>query len=188
MKVLLLVAVILIIGWLIYQYMSNLDDRTHVEAFDGRMYHVRNIPSKKETADSLARLNARFTQVMKQASQMTQSNPDLSAAMRRLQERYDPSRLSEAIVEPSLTSYTVDKGEEVALCMRTRDASEALYDDNLMMTVLCHEGAHIMSISIDHTPEFMGNFRFLLDVASSLGMYQPSNTPVNYCGLQLPRH
>lgn len=188
MRSLLLLAFIVLILWVLRTYLSSLDERVRIEAFDGRSYLVRDLPHKHETANALARLNGKFTRVIDAAYAAAQSDPELRAAMARLRKRYSPDNLSEAIVEPTLTSYTVGKGEEVALCLRSRDGREQLYDDNLMMTVMCHEAAHIASISLDHTPEFMKNFRFLLGVAQQINLYNPSKVPVNYCGLTLNNH
>jgi hypothetical protein len=187
MRVLLLLAAIVLILWIFRTYLQSIDGRVQVEAFDGRVYRVRDNSHKQETANALANLNSRFMKVMDAALQGANTEK-LRAASRRLKERYHPERLAESLDEPTLTSYTVGKGEEVALCLRSRDALQQLYDDNLMMTVMCHEGAHIMSVSIDHTPEFIDNFGYLLSTARKLGMYSPSSVPVDYCGLHLPKH
>ena len=46
--------------------------------------------------------------------------------------------------------------------------------------------AHIMTLSIGHTPEFWKNFKFLLERAIELKIYKKedySENPKKYCGI-----
>ena len=57
-----------------------------------------------------------------------------------------------------------------------------------MMFVILHELAHIMSDTIGHNNEFRNNFKFLLDRASEINIYEPVNyqeSPIQYCGLKI---
>ena len=45
-----------------------------------------------------------------------------------------------------------------------------------------------MTKSIGHTDEFWGNYKFLLEVAESINIYDPvdyKNKPVRYCGMNI---
>ena len=51
-----------------------------------------------------------------------------------------------------------------------------------------HELAHIMSVTIGHNDEFWDNFKFLLDNAVNIKLYDPvdyKKNPENYCGLEI---
>ena len=76
----------------------------------------------------------------------------------------------------------------VHLCIRDKDENKNLHEHNLLMFVVIHELAHIMSKSIGHNNEFYNNFKFLLNEASTLGIYYPidfKKNPEQYCGIEV---
>ena len=86
------------------------------------------------------------------------------------------------------SSYTINKGELMALCLRHKNGDHPFHDHNTLQFVMIHEMAHIASISEGHNQEFINNFRFLLREAKSLGYYEPVNyaqSPINYCGIKV---
>ena len=86
------------------------------------------------------------------------------------------------------SSYTINKGELMALCLREKKGNHPFHDYNTLQFVMIHEMAHITSISEGHNQEFITNFRFLLREANKLGYYQPVNyaaSPINYCGINV---
>ena len=103
----------------------------------------------------------------------------------RLQQRFNPDNLSESTPDKKYTSYSVNKGEKIVFCLRSKDERETLVRENIMMFVALHELSHVMTKSVGHTEEFWDNFRFLLKVAINQGLYQNINyndTPKDYCG------
>ena len=86
------------------------------------------------------------------------------------------------------SSYTINKGELMALCLRHKKGEHPFHDYNTLQFVMIHELSHIASISEGHNQEFINNFRFLLREAKSFGNYEPvnySNKPINYCGIKV---
>ena len=86
------------------------------------------------------------------------------------------------------SSYTINKGELMALCLRHKKGDHPFHDYNTLQFVMIHELAHIASVSEGHNQEFINNFRFLLREAKALGYYEPvnySNEPIYYCGIKL---
>ena len=86
------------------------------------------------------------------------------------------------------SSYTINKGDLMALCLRHKKGEHPFHDYNTLQFVMIHEMAHIASISEGHNQEFINNFRFLLREAKALGYYEPvnySNAPINYCGIKV---
>ena len=87
----------------------------------------------------------------------------------------------------NLTSYSVNKGEELSFCLKSKKNGN-LHDINLLMYVAIHEMAHIASISEGHNSEFIVNFKWLLQNAKALGYYEPVNyqkSPITYCGIKV---
>ena len=94
----------------------------------------------------------------------------------------------ESTPDSKYTSYSVNKGEQIVYCLRSRDSEERLVDLNTILFVALHELSHVMTISVGHTPEFWDNFRFLLANAIHWNMYTAVNfrkTPKAYCGTHI---
>ena len=154
---------------------------------DGQVYKVRNLPDKQQAADLLARVRLRLK---KFAAHLESSFPD-KPQVKRLVQRFEasPERLLEATPDAEHTSYSVNKGEKVHLCLRQRQgADESLVNENVMVFVALHEMAHTITDSVGHEPEFWNNFGWLLKEAEKTGVYQYQDFkahPVRYCGTKI---
>ena len=114
--------------------------------------------------------------------------PARAQAVRRLLARYNPDNLAEnSPRDPEGdTSYTVDKGGVLALCLRERAGSDALHDLETLTFVTFHELAHIAIEEVDHPPRFWQAFKFLLAEGAEAGLLAGvdyGRRPVKYCGL-----
>jgi hypothetical protein len=90
----------------------------------------------------------------------------------RLKRRWNPNHLHEGSYHiKGISSYTVDKGKKVVMCLRDQDGD--LYDQDLLLYVLLHELAHIACESSDHNEEFLTAFEYLLQQAIHHGIYAP---------------
>jgi hypothetical protein len=86
------------------------------------------------------------------------------------------------------SSYTINKGDLVALCLRHKKDDHKFHDYNTLLFVIIHEMAHIASISEGHNSEFITNFKWLLTEAKTFGHYEPINyqkSPITYCGVKV---
>jgi hypothetical protein len=101
----------------------------------------------------------------------------------------DPSRFIESTPDSELTSYSVNKGESVHLCLRQREKEdETLVQENIIMFVAIHEMAHMLTKSIGHGEDFWNNFGWILKEAESINLYQTQDFkahPVKYCGMSI---
>lgn len=151
---------------------------------DDRTYLVRKTADSQEAADLLARLNDRVQRLI---ARLVQKHPgDERVAL--LFDRYNPDALSEGTNDTGYTSYSVNKGESIVMCLRSRDKASRLEDENTLMYVLVHELAHLATVEIGHTKTFWKTFRFLVREAVDMGLYEDtdySETPVNYCGIEI---
>ena len=69
-----------------------------------------------------------------------------------------------------------------------RKLANELIDENTLTFVALHELAHIMSKTIGHNTEFWNNFKFLLEHAVKIGIYDPidyKKKPKKYCGMTI---
>lgn len=155
--------------------MSNVDQSS---------YLVRNLADKEEAANKLAELKSSLVQFVK----YLQSREGQDERVQRLVKRYQPDKISESSPDSNYTSYSVNKGEKVFMCVRQRDENNTLIDNNTLLFVALHELAHIMTVSKGHTDEFWTNFKFLLHHAIEGKIYQYQafhKQPVKYCGVTI---
>lgn len=149
---------------------------------DGRQYLVRKLGDKQEAADYLAKVNNDLSTLVKHMMAKYPSNDDV----KRLYKNYSQDSISEGSVESGYTSYSVNKGEKLILCIRQKNKS--FVQHNVIMYVAIHELAHIMTKEIGHTPTFWENFKFLLNEAISINLYRKvdfNNKPHEYCGIHI---
>jgi hypothetical protein len=79
------------------------------------------------------------------------------------------------------SSHTVNKSV-ITLCVK--DENGRYYDYNTLFYVVLHELAHVISKSEGHGPEFINNFKMLIDKSSQMGIFNASIPMVpNYCGV-----
>jgi hypothetical protein len=84
------------------------------------------------------------------------------------------------------TSYSVNKGEEIIFCLRSRSKKNELHDINLVMYVVLHEMAHVACPEYGHGDLFKKIFAFLTERAVELNLYTKIDfykNPTEYCGL-----
>ena len=174
----LLVFVVLAMTGINY-YIKNKDVVVVESKIDGRKYRVNENGDSQGSADLLAEIN---TDILKLIDHL-KSNSDIH--VQRLCKRYNPDRLGENLEYKSYKAYSLNKGEEIVLCLHDKDG-KLIQDKNTMKFVLIHELAHIMTVENGHPPIFWKNMGFLLKEANSIGIYDAidySKNPVYYCGV-----
>jgi hypothetical protein len=182
-----LVAGVLGAGLAAMAYKQGSYDMAHVTStVDGGRYLVRNLPDKQEAADRLARTRAKLMRLIRDLKQ-THGTKAFVVQMAKNFDA-DPSRFSESTPDASYTSYSVNKGEKVYMCLRQRNEREELVDENIIMFVALHELAHIGTADVGHTPQFWNNFGWVLERAEALHVYEYTDFsahPVEYCGIHI---
>ena len=152
---------------------------------DGQSYLVRNMSDKQYAADMMAQIKQNLVIL---ANHLYKNYPKRESVV-LLKARFDPTRLVEKAQAEKNTSYTINKGEKVVLCLRARNSDESLEDMNTMMFVAIHEMSHIMSRSVGHEDaEFWSNFKFALQNAEEIGLYENEDykaQPKMYCGMKI---
>ena len=166
---------------------SSNHDMAHVEStVDSQKYVVRNLPDKQDAADRLARTRGKLLRLMKDLQHTHPEKPFVAQLLRNFDA--DPSRFSESTPDASYTSYSVNKGEKVYMCLRQRNDREELVDENIITFVAIHELAHCGTHEVGHTPLFWNNFGWLLKRAEEMQIYQYTDFsahPVEYCGIRI---
>jgi WLM domain len=154
---------------------------------DGEYYRVQNLPDKQEACEMMAQIRQNLDSIMNHVR--ADANLYAEEPLRRMVDRFDPSKLEENDLDANSTSYSENKGEKIVVCLRDKTTQPyPLVEVNTVMFVLIHEMAHLMTASIGHTPEFWANFRRLLHECVRIGVYQPVNyarQPTPYCGMTI---
>ena len=170
-----------------YYTRKALFDMSYVKStVDDNSYLVRNLPDKLEAANRLAEVRSRILRLM---THFKQSKTDNQIALDILKNfDADPTRFSESTPDSSYTSFTLNKGEKIHVCLRQKNSSQDLVDVNILTFVTLHEVGHIGTREIGHTPLFWNNFAWILKQAEELGIYEFQNfaeQPVAYCGISI---
>lgn len=154
---------------------------------DNRTYKVRDMPDKQKAADLLASVRMK----MEKLYMIVKEKFPNKAQVRQWITNFQPSpeRFLEATPDAEHTSYSVNKGEKIHLCLRQRQGqNETLMEENVMVFVALHEMAHVVTPSLGHDPEFWNNFGWLLKQAEANGIYQYQDfksRPIAYCGMHI---
>lgn len=178
------VFVLVVIFVIVVFYFKNRNaEVTYVTAqADGRSYLCLRLPDRQEAAEKLAALNESMIALVRH---MAASAPD-DEAVARLYANYDPDAIHEGSWTTGYTSFSVNKGESITLCIRQKDWS--FVEHNTVMYVAIHELAHLMTQTIGHEPDFWANFVRLLDQAMLVGLYTKVDfaaDPEPYCGITI---
>jgi|TARA_B110001469_G_C9632407_1_gene316524 hypothetical protein len=162
-----------------------------VMARNGQTYRVRNLRDKGEAANRLGDLGDTLDSLCSSCkgydNQRSDNEYDRVKAIERLIRKFDPKELTENIPGSQHVAYSVNKGDELSICLRDIE-TERFIDTNTVRFVAIHELSHIMSRSSGHTTEFWDNMKFLLEKAVTQGVYTPEDyqkRPVNYCGIEI---
>ena len=154
---------------------------------DGKEYLVRDLPDKQAAADLLAKVRIKLNNLKIHLETKYPDKPQVKQLIQNF--RDDPKRFLEATPDAEFTSYSVNKGESIHLCLRQREKTdESLVSEEVMIFVSIHEMSHILTESVGHGPDFWNNFAWLLKEAESIGMYKHQDFkahPVKYCGMSI---
>ena len=154
---------------------------------DNKEYLVRDMPDKQGAADLMAKVRLRLKNLKMHVESKFPDKPQVKQLIQNFDA--DPSRFYESTPDADLTSYSVNKGESVHLCLRQRETNnESLVPEDVMMFVAIHEMAHMITKTIGHGPDFWNNFGWLLKESESAGLYKSQNFkahPVKYCGMSI---
>lgn len=179
-----LIALILYICFRIYNESIYFNLKCIISDVDGKKYCVRERAKLEMAADRLAKVNGNMETLVKHCGEIFPDRKNV----KRLVEGYNPQKIYETLPTSEYTAYSQNKGEKIAFCLDTEKNGGNLIDMNTLTFVAIHELAHIATVSIGHTEEFWSNFKFLLQEATKINIYEPidyKNKPKRYCGMTI---
>jgi len=173
--------------------------RTRWSRVDGQAYRVHpGHAGADRAADTMAAINGRIIELARvlrakylRTPAAAAQFPGRAAATRRLLDRYNPDNLVENSPRgpEGDTSYTIDKGAIVALCLRPKNAqAPGIHDIETLTFVAFHELTHIAIDAVDHPPQFWEAFKFVLMDGQAAGLIRGVDyraRPTQYCGMRI---
>lgn len=184
-QLLLLIIIIIII---IIFIKSNKNDVLIIESpLDKQNYLVNNYLDKYDAANLLAQIRINILKLRKYLIENKKKYKHNKEYINLLDKRCDKIIIKENTENNNFTSYSVNKGEEIIFCLRSK-IDNNLHDINMMMYVAIHEIAHVACPEIGHTPLFKKIFKFFLETGIKLNIYEYVNYENNiheYCGIYI---
>ncbi len=155
----------------------------------GEKFLVFNDKRKKESANLLNLMIKNMYRLKNHLVKNKDKFPRFEQSIELLDKNFTKSRtrIYENPPTSEYTSYSVNKGEELAFCLRSKKNGE-FHELNLLMYVALHELAHVGCNEIGHTQWFKEIFEFYTKEAIKLGIYRYDDydsNPVEYCGMML---
>lgn len=148
---------------------------------DDKFHLVRNLPDRQGAANRMAEIKSRLLKLVKYIEQKYPQDP----RTQRLTDRFNIDSIQETRIDSSYTSFSVDKGEEIHLCLRDKSENFNLHKINTLMFVALHEISHVASVNKGHDDEFKQNFVWILENATKIGIYENidySSQNEKFCG------
>lgn len=185
MNYLLLFLVLVIISIMVYNMFIKDKNLIYIKCeYDNIHYLVKNDENKYEKVHILYEINKKVNEII---NNLKQSDYYKNKHIRHLCNTYNPKSLYENI-DPEYTSYSLNKGQEIRLCLIDPNNKSVITDVNTILFVVIHELSHIMTPEVGHPPNFWKNMSFLLKFSIDNNIYKYVNYekyPVLYCGVNV---
>ena len=186
---LIILLIILIIGISIF-YWYNFRSMTFLKSpLDNNYYMVRDL-SDKDTA--IIMLSTIKLNIIKLNDYLVKNKDDkykeYKPYIEQLNDRIQSVSIAESRETSSSTSYSVNKGEELVFCLRSKKEWNKFHNFNTIMYVALHEISHIACPEYGHGPLFKKIFAFITQVAIELNIYVHvdfNKSPEEYCGIYI---
>jgi predicted metal-dependent hydrolase len=187
MKETFLIAIIIIIIYLFLFH--NKKNVILIEGRDNNKYLVYNDEKKSESALLLGDIINNMFKLKDYLYENIDKYPEFEPYIKQLYRNLNKERslIYENDPNSKLTSFSVNKGEEIAFCLKSKKTGK-IHDLNLLMYVALHEMAHIACPEIGHGALFRKIFKFLTEIAIEINIYKLDNYETNnieYCGMML---
>lgn len=161
-----------------------------IEGIDGNNYYVRDNKDKDKAATLLYEIRHNIKKLINFIEENSKNDKEFilyKENILSIKNKIDKIIIKETPASSSYTSYSVNKGEEIYLCIRSKKNNE-IHDINDLLYVAIHEIAHVGCPEIGHTDLFFKINLYLLKKAVEFNLYKYdnyNNKPREYCGINL---
>jgi len=183
-----LLFLLLIIGIIIFiKYQKN--NVVYITSeLDHQPYLVRDLHDKQYASNMLAKIKQNIIIITNYLVTNKDKYPDYIEYINQLNTRIKNVEVLESTEDSVYTSYSVNKGEQIVFCLRSRNIRNKLHEFNLLMYVVIHEMSHVACPEYGHTPLFKKIFAFITQESINIGIYKRmdfANEPEEYCGMMI---
>jgi len=193
MKIILFMSILIIVSLSIYIYFHNTyPDMTYIKSdIDENYYLVRNTADKNQASNMLAKIHQDILKLSEflEKNKNAEKYKEYKEYIELLYKKAPSIILIESTQNSIHTSYSVNKGEQIIFCLRTKQTGNKMHDINLVMYVVLHEISHVACPIYDnHGPLFRKIFAFLTKEAIDLEIYTRidfQSKPEDYCGMEI---
>lgn len=172
--------------YLIYYKIYSNDNLIYVKSLvDNNYYWVRNLKNHNLSVNTLATIRLNMVKLVSYLSTNIELFPDNMSYIKDMVQRTKIINITEASKDEKYTSYTINKGEKIVFCLRSKIFNK-IEDMNTLMYVVIHEMGHIGCPEFGHTDLFKKIFKFLLQQSIKIGIYKAVDYriyPQSYCGM-----
>lgn len=155
---------------------------------DDQYYLVRDLNDKQQASNMLAKIKRNILYVTEYLTLNIGKHPEQRNHIQQLASRIKNVEVLESTEDSVYTSYSVNKGEQIVFCLRSRKIQNEMHKFNLLMYVVLHEMSHVACPEYGHTPLFKTIFAFITNIAMELNLYTKigfDQNPEEYCGLMI---
>lgn len=182
------IILIFVILFFVYNNLYKYDNLIKIKSpIDNNYYWVRDKTDKFQAANTLAKIKINMKKLVSYLQQNQAKFPENMSYIKDLVSRTKKINIMETPQDEKYTSYTINKGEKIVFCLRSK-LLDNIHDMNTLMYVVIHEMAHVGCPEYGHTPLFKKIFKFLLEQSIVIGIYKPIDyriNPQNYCGMTI---
>jgi len=184
------IIILCIILLIIFLYLKReYNDVIYVKSdIDDHLYLVRNLLDKQQSANLLATIKKNMFKLVNFLIENKNKFEEYIPYIEQLNNNIKHVYLTESSENSVYTSYSVNKGEEIVFCLRSRTHKNKLHDINLIMYVVLHEMSHVACPEYGHGDLFKKIFAFITLRAIEIELYTKIdffNQPVEYCGMMV---
>lgn len=180
--------ILLLVILIIYIKSNSLGVAFIKSDIDNEYYLVRDLTDKQQASNLLAKIKQNIIILTKYLYDKRNDKMSLEYKpyIDQLERRIKNVIVLESAEDSVNTSYSVNKGEQIVFCLRSRKIKNQLHKLNLLMYVVIHEMAHVACPEYGHTDLFKKIFAFMTKIAIEIKLYDKidfSHDPMEYCGL-----
>ncbi len=184
-----IIVLLLITILIVFIYTVKKEVKYVMSDIDNAEYLVRDLKDSQKAANMLARIKINIKKITKYLNKYKNSKyKEHKKYINQLLKNIKNVVMMENGDNGTYTSYSVNKGEQLVFCLRSKKDKDKIHDINLVMYVVLHELAHVACPEYGHGLLFKKIFSFMTDVAIELGFYKKvefEKDPTEYCGLTI---
>lgn len=183
------IIIVIIIVTLLFAKLSKKEVIYVQSDVDNNKYLVRDLPDKQMASNMLARIKMNLSILVNELNNKKNTEYiEYKPYIEQLYDKFDKIVINESSEDSIYTSYSVNKGEQIVFCLRSKINKNDIHPINLVMYVALHEISHVACPEYGHTLLFKKIFAFFTIVAIKINIYQYikfSEQPTEYCGLTI---